>query len=66
MVPSPAISEVLGSIPLGTRGVLDILLPPPTQKVTFYGRWGDWITFGLIGIIFALAGLFALKRSNVR
>src|SRR3990167_3552456 len=61
-----AYGRVMGSIPLGTRGVLDILLPPPTQKVTFYGRWGDWITFGLIGIIFALAGLFALKRSNVR
>lgn len=57
-----AYGRMKGSIKLSTRGVLDVFLPPPTQTKPLYAQWGDWITLGLLAIVFAFAGLVILKE----
>ncbi|KAB2833243.1 MAG: apolipoprotein N-acyltransferase, partial [Caedimonadaceae bacterium] len=57
-----AYGRMKGSIKLSTAGVLDVFLPTPTQTRPLYARWGDWITLGLLVIVFVFAGLLALKE----
>jgi apolipoprotein N-acyltransferase len=52
----------IGSLGLGVKGVIDVFLPSPTRVVPFYGRWGDWITLGLILSTLAFAWVFSLKK----
>jgi apolipoprotein N-acyltransferase len=54
----------LGSLGLGTKGVLDVFCPTPTRVVPLYARWCDWITLILILGTFALAWLFSFKRQG--
>jgi len=51
----------IGSLHLSKKGILDVDLPAPTRIVPPYARWGDWITLGLIMVMFALAWIFSLK-----
>lgn len=49
--------NVLGAIPLGQQGMLD--MPVPTaRKATLYSRTGDWLGLGLILMIVATAFQF--------
>lgn len=57
-----AYGRMKGSIKLSTTGVLDVFLPTPTQTKPLYARWGDWITLGLLAIVFAFAGVVVLKE----
>lgn len=56
--------RIVGSLPLGTSGRLDITLPPPLPP-TLYARFGDWPVLGLV--LLGLGGLvirkFGLTRS---
>ncbi len=49
--------RTIGSLPLGTEGVLDTYLPEALSP-TLYARGGVWIPIGLCGLIFA----FLLKK----
>lgn len=60
-----AYGQMVGSLGLGKKGVLDVFLPPPIQSVPFYAQWGDKITFALILGVVMLAWIFSLKsRKN--
>jgi apolipoprotein N-acyltransferase len=53
--------RVLGSIPLGVEGVLDLPLPaalPPTP----YARWGDWPV--LLLLLFVACGLLLVRTRD--
>jgi len=57
-----AYGRMTGSIKLGATGILDVFLPTPTQTKPLYAQWGDWITLGLLAIVFAFGGLVVLKE----
>ncbi|MBL8677341.1 MAG: acyltransferase, partial [Alphaproteobacteria bacterium] len=57
-----AYGRMKGSIKLRTAGILDVFLPTPTQTKPLYARWGDWVTLGLLIVVFVFAGLFVLKE----
>lgn len=56
-----AYGQTVGSIGLGKKGILDILLPLPTRAIPFYARWGDGLMFILILGTFALAWAVSFK-----
>ena len=51
----------MGSLGLGKKGVLDVILPTPTRFVPLYAQWGDWIPLGLVLAILALSWAFSFK-----
>jgi apolipoprotein N-acyltransferase len=54
------LGRVVGSLPLGTEGVMDSTLPQPLAR-TIYARFGD----GPVGIlVFAVLILAAVRRSR--
>lgn len=52
--------RIIGSLPLGVDGVLDLPLPPALPP-TVYSRWGDWPVILLL--LFVAGGLF-LRRTR--
>ncbi len=59
-----AYGQMMGSLKLNEKGVLDVLLPTPTRTVPFYARWGDWITLGLIIGFLILAWSLSFKKNT--
>ena len=55
---------VVKSQPLGTAGVVDGVLPPPSERVTPFGRAGNWIP--LILALLLLIGAMALRGIALR
>ncbi len=54
--------NVVQSLPLGTAGVIDGVLPPPSGRVTPFGRAGNWIP--LILAFLMLTGAIALPKDE--
>ena len=53
---------IVKSIPLGTAGVIDGNLPPASDRVTPFGRAGNWIP--LLLALFLLIGAIALRGGD--
>jgi apolipoprotein N-acyltransferase len=51
--------RVIGSIPLGTEGALDLPLPEPLPP-TIYAKFGDWPVILLLGLLLGIC--FATRR----
>ncbi len=56
-----AYGQTVGSLPLHTRGSLDVFLPFPTRVVPPYARWGDWITLMLLLATFGVAWALSFR-----
>jgi len=56
-----AYGRTIGRIGLNQIGILDVLLPSPTQLTPFYGEWGDWVTLALIMGTLGVAWSFSFK-----
>jgi apolipoprotein N-acyltransferase len=57
-----AYGQLLGTLDLNEKGILDVFVPPPTSHIPLYGKWGDWITLLLISGSLAFAVLLSLKE----
>ena len=53
--------RVVASLPLGRRGVLDAVLPPPLAQRTPYARFGDWTLLPVLIPALAVLTLMALR-----
>jgi apolipoprotein N-acyltransferase len=53
---------IVKSLPLGTAGVIDDLLPPASDRITPFGRAGNWIP--LILALLMLIGAIALPKGQ--
>jgi apolipoprotein N-acyltransferase len=56
---------VVQSLPLGTAGVINGVLPPPADAVTPFGRAGNWIPL-LLALAMAIAAIALPKGERYR
>jgi apolipoprotein N-acyltransferase len=57
--------SVVQSLPLGAAGVIDGVLPPASERVTPFGRAGNWIPL-LIALIMLIAAIALPKGERYR